>query len=120
MNRLIFGASEYAEDGLMPLTEWMGQSSWRDRMIGLVEDTWAHAEIPTPFGGIPSESPEVNGELLQLLARIRWMTGQGKFLDLAIRLGDYYLLGKNHPTRDFVKLKLRDHGCEVLGGLSEL
>lgn len=120
MERLIFGASEYAKDGLMPLTEWMGPSPWRDRMIGLVEDIWAHPEWPTPFGRIPSESPEVNGNLLQLLSRIRWLTGDDRFLDWGIRLGDYYLLGDHHPTRDFRELKLRDHGCEVVGGLSEL
>jgi len=120
LGRVIFGASEYAKDGLMPLTEWMGPSPWRDRMLGLVEDIWKHAAIPTPFGPIPSESPEVNGELLQLLTRIHWMTGDEKFLDWAVRLGDYYLLGKHHPFRDFEELKLRDHGSEVVGGLSEL
>jgi hypothetical protein len=120
MGRVIFGASEYAKDGLLPLTEWMGPSPWRDRMLGLVEDIWKHAAIPTPSGPIPSESPEVNGELLQLLARLHWMSGEERFLDWAVRLGDYYLLGNHHPFRDFKELRLRDHGSEIVGGLSEL
>jgi hypothetical protein len=48
------------------------------------------------------------------------MTGEQKYLDWAIRLGDYYLLGENHPTRDFVSLRLNDHGCEIISGLCEL
>lgn len=87
INRIIFGASEYAKDGLLPLTEWLGPSPWSERMIGLIEDIWAHAGIKTPFGLIPSQSLEVNGELLQLLTRIYWMTGREKFLDWAVRLG---------------------------------
>ena len=39
---------------------------------------------------------------------------------MAIRLGDYYLLGNNHPTRNFKVLRLRDHGCEIVSGLCEL
>ena len=41
-------------------------------------------------------------------------------LKAAIRLGDYYLLGDNHPTRNFKVLRLRDHGCEIVSGLCEL
>jgi hypothetical protein len=36
------------------------------------------------------------------------------------RLGDYYLLGNRHPTRDSSCLRLRDHGCEIISGLCEL
>jgi hypothetical protein len=49
-----------------------------------------------------------------------WFTGDRKYLDYAIRLGDYFLLGTNHPTRDMKQLRLSDHGCEVINGLSEL
>jgi hypothetical protein len=47
------------------------------------------------------------------------MTGDRKYLDWAIRLGDYYLLGDHHPTAGG-KLRLRDHGCEIVSGLCEL
>ena len=37
-----------------------------------------------------------------------------------MRLGDFFLLGTNHPTRNLKQLRLSDHGCEVINGLSEL
>ncbi len=120
LDRLIFGGSEYVKDGLLPLTEWLGESPWSQRMVGILDDIWKHAKIDTPAGAIPSTNVEVNGEMLQALSRVYWMTGQRKYLDWAVRLGDYYLLGEHHPTRDFRSLRLRDHGCEIVSGLSEL
>ena len=118
--QIIFGASEYIKDGLLPLTEWLGNSAWSDRMIGIMDDIWKYASIETEYGNIPSTNVEVNGEMLQALSRVYWMTSDQKYLDWAIRLGDYYLLGDQHPTRDFDKLRLRDHGCEIISGLCEL
>ena len=120
MTDVLFGASEYVKDGLLPLTEWLGPSPWRERVIGLLDDLWAHAPVETPYGRLPSEDPEINGEMLQTLARVFWMTGDTTYLDYAIRLGDYYLLGDHHPTDGFERLRLRDHGCEILSGLTEL
>ncbi|MEN8204175.1 MAG: hypothetical protein ABFS28_16370 [Bacteroidota bacterium] len=120
VGRIIFGASEYVKDGLMPLTEYLGPSPWADRMIAITDDVWAHAPVGTEFGALPSLNVEVNGEQLQVLSRLYWMTGEQKYLDWAIRLGDYYLLGENHPTRDFEALRLNDHGCEIVSGLCEL
>ncbi|EON78189.1 hypothetical protein ADIS_1386 [Lunatimonas lonarensis] len=120
MDEIIFGSSEYIKDGLLPLTEYLGASPWSDRMIDLLDDIWKYAPYDTPFGKIPSFDVEVNGELLQALSRVYWMTGDRKYLDWAIRLGDYYFLGENHPTRDAQVIRLRDHGCEIVSGLSEL
>ena len=120
MDRIIFGASEYVKDGLMPLTEFLGPSPWSDRMIAITDDVWANSPVETAFGALPSLNVEVNGEQLQVLSRLYWMTGEQKYLDWAIRLGDYYLLGENHPTRDFEALRLNDHGCEIVSGLCEL
>lgn len=117
---IIFGSSEYVKDGLLPLTEWLGHSPWFDRMIQIVDDLWQLAPVETPFGNIISTSQEVNGEMLQVLSRIFWMTGEPKYLEWAIRLGDYYLLANHHPTRDENQLRLRDHGCEIISGLCEL
>ena len=117
---IIFGASEYIKDGLLPLTEWLGHSPWSDRMIGILDDIWKYAPVNTPFGKIPSTNVEVNGEMLQALSRVYWMTGEDKYLEWAIRLGDYYLLGDQHPTRHQEVLRLRDHGCEIVSGLCEL
>jgi hypothetical protein len=117
---IIFGSAEYVKDGLIPLFEWLGPSAWSERMIAIIDDCWKYAPVETPFGNIISDNPEVNGDMLQALSRIFWITGERKYLDLAIRLGDYYLLGENHPTWNFNVLRLRDHGCEIVSGLCEL
>jgi hypothetical protein len=117
---VIFGSSEYIKDGLLPLTEWLGESPWSDRMLSIMDDIWEYAEIETDFGIVPSTDHEVAGELLQSLSRIFWMTGEQKYLDRAIRLGDYFLLGDHHPTENATTLRLRDHGNEIVAGLTEL
>ena len=117
---ILFGASEYIKDGLLPLTEWLGPSPWSERMLSILDDMWKYARIETPFGNIVSTNVEVNGELLQILSRVYWMTQDKKYLQWAIRLGDYYLLNDQHPTGDFEVLRLRDHGCEIVSGLCEL
>ena len=61
----------------------------------------------------------MNGDLLQANSRLYWFTGERKYLDWGIRLGDYYLLGTNHPTRDRKELRLMDHGGEMVNGLTE-
>lgn len=120
LDATIFDGTEYVKDGLLPLTEWLGPSPWSQRMIGIIDDVWKNANIDTPFGKIPTPNYEVNGDLLQACSRLYWFTGDRKYLDWAIRLGDYYLLGDKHPTRDLEKLALSDHACEAINGLSEL
>ncbi len=115
---ILFGSSEYVKDGLLPLTEWMGKSPWADRMIDIVNDIWKYAPVDTKYGKIPSENQELNGEMLQVLSRLYWMTGNAEYLEYAERLGNYYLFD-HHPTDSETKLRLRDHGCEVLSGLTE-
>jgi len=117
---IIFGSAEYVKDGLIPLTEWLGPSPWSERMIAIIDNVLKYAYVETPFGKIVSDDPEVNGDMLQSLSRIYWITGDKKYLHQAIRIGDYYLLGKNHPTKNFKVLRLRDHGCEIVSGLCEL
>ena len=113
---MIFGASEYAKDGLVPIVEITGKDSpWCERMRGIVDDVFKHARYDTPRGKIPSANIEVNGELLQILPRLFCMTGEKKYLDWAHRLADHYLL----PGR-FVPSRLSDHGCEIIGGLGLL
>ena len=120
LDAIMFDAAEYVKDGLIPITEWLGPSPWSDRAVRIIDDIWAHAPAETPFGKIPTLNFEVNGDLLQACSRLYWFTGDRKYLDWAIRLGDYYLLGANHPTRDLGTLSLGDHSCEVINGLSEL
>jgi hypothetical protein len=110
---MVFGASEYAKDGLVPIVEITGQEyPWFERMRAIVDDVFQHARYDTPYGKIPSTNVEVNGDLLQILPRLYCATGEAKYLEWAHRLADYYLLpGKFVPSR------LSDHGCEIIGGL---
>ena len=120
----VFGASEYVKDGLMAITEWMGTDNpWFDRMIELQTVMWSkYATVKTASGALMvSTNVEVNGEQLQMLPRIYWITGEAKWLEYAIRIADHYLLAEgNHPTDDFTNLRFRDHGNEIMGGLTEL
>lgn len=120
LNRILFGSAEYMKDGLTPITEWLGPSPWSERMVGLMDDVWKHAAVSTPYGSIPSTDPEVNGDLLMVLPRLYWMTGEKKYLAYALRLGDYYLLAKQDPTLQAGRVRLIAHGGEVFDGLAEL
>jgi hypothetical protein len=116
-NAILYGASEYVKDGLMPITEWLGQGPWLDLYKGLVLDIWAEADFETAAGKLPTDNVEVHGELLQSLSRLHWITEEERFKDWAFRLADYYLLHEDLTERDAIRL--RDHGCEVVSGLSE-
>ncbi len=116
LHRLIFGGSEYVKDGLIPLTEWLGPSPWFGRMIGIQDSIWKHAPFDTPYGRIPSNDFEINGEQLQVLCRLYWMTGDNRYREWAFRMTDYYLL--EHLPTDGDRLSLDDHGCEIIGGLA--
>jgi hypothetical protein len=114
-DEVVFQASEYVKDGLVAIVEATGKDEWFDRMKGIEEDLWKYARVETPYGKIVSTNVEVNGEQLQALIRLYTMTGEKKFLTWAERLGDYYL-----AKGDFVPSRLRDHGCEIIGGLGLL
>ncbi len=119
---IIFGTSEYIKDGLIPLTEYIGPSPWKDRMMEMLDDLSGYYSVLKGINQMDTYkavSEEINGSMLQTLSRIYWMTGNEKYLDWAIKIGDYYLI----EDRDLSKveyLRLRDHGCEIIGGLSEL
>lgn len=116
-NVILFGASEYVKDGLMPITEWMGPTPWEDRMLELLYGIWKHAEEETPAGLVPTNNLEVHGELLQSMSRMYWRTGDERFKTWCFRLADLYLL--HDHMLDHEQIRLRDHGCEVISGLSE-
>ncbi|MBN2287768.1 MAG: hypothetical protein JXQ83_00450, partial [Candidatus Glassbacteria bacterium] len=133
LGRLIFGASEYAKDGLVPMLEILGPGPWSERMQELVEGIFALAPVETPYGSLPSDDAEVNGEMLQILCRLYWMTGRQKYLEWARRIGDAYCYevivrhyGLPAHHWDFTahqgdrRFKARDHGCEIVSGLSLL
>lgn len=58
---------------------------------------------------------EINGEQIQVLVRLYTMTGERKYLTWAERIADTYLL-----PGGYVPKRLRDHGCEIIGGLGLL
>lgn len=123
MSQVIFGTSEYIKDGLIPITEYIGKSPWQDRMMEMLDDLQEYLgnpkDLETLFKDRQASIEEVNGEMLQTLSRIYWMTGDKKYLDWAVKIGDYYLLGERDLSQiDY--LRIRDHGCEIIGGLSEL
>ena len=110
-----FGGSEYVKDGLIAIVEVTGRDEWFQRMQVVQDEIWSKPTIDTKLGKIPSTNIEVNGEQIQALARLYTMTGEKKYLQRAERLADYYLL-----KGDFVPTRLRDHGCEIIGGLGLL
>ena len=114
-DEMVFQASEYVKDGLIAIVEVTGKDEWFDRMREIEDGLWKNARVDTPFGKIVSENIEVNGEQIQALTRLYTMTGDPDYLMWAERLADYYLSQEN-----FVPNRLRDHGCEIIGGLGLL
>lgn len=133
-NRLIFNAAEYCKDGLLPMTEVMGRGLWTDRMFELLDALFTVAPVASDFGPLPADDSEVNGDLLQVLARMYAMTGERKFLDWGLRITDAFCLEviprnggipahrwdftQHKPRSD--ELNLNDHGNEIVGGLAEM
>jgi hypothetical protein len=112
---VVFGASEYMKDGLVAIVEAAGPGEWSDRMKAIADALWERASIDTPYGKLVSTNLEVNGDHMQVLVRLFGLTGDQKYLDYARRIADYYL---KDPS--FVPRYLRDHGCELIGGLGLL
>jgi len=112
-SRIIFGTSEYIKDGIIPLTEYLGVSPWSDRMVEMLDDL---AGIVTVARNRWED--EINGELLQILSRLFWMTGEERYLQWATKIGDHYLVDQDLSQAE--RLRLRDHGCEIIAGISEL
>ena len=129
----IYGAVEFAKDGLLPLTERLGGQRWVSRMQELARAVDEAAPVKTRFGRIPSETSEVNGQALQVLSRLYWATGDDAYRASAEQIARAYLelaLPDTGwlPTRswDFKRdrsstqvLQLRDHGNEIVAGLVE-
>lgn len=126
----LFGAGEYAKDGLLSVTEYLGRTPWFYRMVDMVADAMDRAPVETRFGRLPASDAELNGDYLQVLVRLATMTGDRRFLEWGRRIADAYIeevLPGNHMVPagkwDFAKhtgdgmLRLRDHGNEAVVGL---
>lgn len=126
----LFGAGEYAKDGLIAVTEYLGRTPYFYRMVDMTADAMNRAPVATRFGNLPAKDAELNGDYLQTLVRLATMTGDRRFLEWGRRIADAYieevLPGTNglpafnwdfeHHTGD-TRLKLRDHGNEMVVGL---
>ena len=125
-----FGAGEYAKDGLLAVTEYLGRTPYFTRMEDMIADAMERAPVPTRFGALPASDAELNGDYLQALVRLETMTGDPRFIAWARRIADAYMdevLPGSHGvpsgTWDFAThtgdqhLRLRDHGNEVVVGL---
>ena len=127
----LFGAGEYAKDGMIAVTELLGRTPFFYRMVDMTADAMNRAPVDSRFGKLPASDAELNGDYLQALVRLATMTGDRRFLDWARRISDAYIeevlpgtYGVPADVWDFqkhsgdTKLKLRDHGNEMIIGLS--
>jgi hypothetical protein len=135
LNDRIFGTAEYAKDGLLPMLDRLGPDPWLGRLVEITDRILAASATPTrSHGMVPADSTEVNGDMLQILARTYWATGDPKYLEAAGRIGRTYTQEVFPTTQylppnrwDFVekepldrrRFRLSDHGNEVLSGLLE-
>lgn len=126
----LFGAGEYAKDGLITVTEYLGHTPWSARMIDMTAAAMQRANVPSRFGNLPASDSELNGDYLQVLPRLYLLRGDARFLEWGRRIADAYIeevLPGNHglPSMNWNfrdhsgddRLKLRDHGNEVIVGL---
>jgi hypothetical protein len=115
----LFGAGEYAKDGLVSITELLGRTPWFWRMTQMIDDAMRRAPVQTRHGAIPAPDPELNGDFLQVLVRLASMTGDERYWRWARQIGDWYLadvLPQNHGLPG-ARVRLRDHGNEIVVGL---
>jgi len=126
----LFGAGEYAKDGLIAVTERLGRTPWFYRMTDMIADAMNRAPVASAFGNLPASDSELNGDFLQTLVRLAPMSSDPRFWEWARRIGDAYIeevLPGNHglPATqwDFMEhkgdrqVRLRDHGNEIVVGL---
>ena len=131
---VIFGASEYAKDGLLATTERSGRGPWFERLEEVMNALIDAAYVQTEAGKICDQGTEVNGEMLQVLSRLYWATENDRYLEMAERIAEAYLLDALPKNRhlpatywDFEAgqpqsedFRIRDHGSEIVPGLAEL
>ena len=133
VDQRIFGAVEYAKDGLVPVLERVGPTEWLDRLHEVVNAIIAASPVETPYGRLPCDGSEKNGEFLQVLARLYRRERRPEHLAAARAIADAYVqevLPNNnylpplmwnfatHAPRDSA-VYLRDHGNEIVAGLAE-
>ncbi len=79
----LFGAGEYAKDGLLAVTEYLGRTPWYYRMLDMTADAMNRAPVDSRFGKLPASDAELNGDYLQALVRLATMSGDRRFIEWA-------------------------------------
>ena len=131
---VIFGASEFCKDGLIPLLERSGRGPWFERLEEIAQLLIKTASVETKSGKIVASDTEVNGNMLIVLSRLYWATKKAEYLQMAERTAEAYLFeifpnihylppykwnfAQSKPASAFFHLK--DHGNEIIQGLAEL
>ena len=133
LDQRIFGAVEYAKDGLLSILERIGPSEWLDRLHEVVAAIIEASPVETRYGRLPSATTEKNGEFLQVLARLYQREQRPEYLTAGRAIADAYTkeilpAGNGVPAGEWnfdtqtprdASLNLRDHGNEILAGLAE-
>jgi hypothetical protein len=133
LDERIFGAVEYAKDGLLPILERVGPSEWLDRLHEVVHAIVHASPVQTRYGALPSENTETNGQFLQVLARLYRRERRPEYLAAGRALADAYVqeilpFGHGLPAGTWAfdthlprvrNFRLRDHGNEIVSGLAE-
>lgn len=131
---VFLGATEYSKDGLLPMVEMLGREPWLGRLEDVTRSVLLASHTPTPDGPIVGSSTEINGNALQVLARLYWATRDPQYLEMGRRITVAYLEVQLPDTQDlpahrwdFIENEpigprrffLGDHGNEVVSGLVE-
>ncbi len=109
--------SEWLRDGLLRIVEVLGtENQWYQELERLTDAMLAEAERR---GGLSAAftAPEPVGNMLQTLTRLYAFSGKQRYLLAAEELADVALA---HPEKTLGTVSFRDHGCELVPGLSEL
>ena len=129
----MFGSAEYAKDGLLPVVEMHGHPAVLARLLEVVGAITEHSDHQSRYGTIPDSRSEVNGEMLQVLCRLYFATGDERHARAASAIAEAaigQMLPSNNglPAKEYdyeadraerAFVQIRDHGNELMVGLSE-
>ena len=105
----------------MPITEWLGETPWSERMIAIVDSILEHAPDrdagrQDPVGqrrGQRRDDAGAQPAVLHDRQRARTSTWRAASPTTTCS-------ATSIPTRDATRLRLRDHSCELISGLTEV
>jgi hypothetical protein len=120
LDEVLFAASEYLKDGLLSIIEsGQGKDIHFSRLRDLSSLVIEHSNVQTPFGRIPTNNPEVHGNLLIVCSRLHLLDvpDTSRWQVCAEGLARYYVEVQPHLID--TGFSLSDHSHEILLGLIE-